>query len=162
MTDLPFEGEGTDVGNPSGYIAWTLDVGLSGRAGLAEFRNDGGRITDAVWYRLRGQISDTLMRTDNFLSADPNAVISPAELGEWSAGQGGRFAYQVVIQQVDQDTGLLSAAQYTVLSDDPLSKQEAEAQAMADFGDPENEARYGQSVVGAFAIHGWATVPWVA
>lgn len=160
MSDVPFEEEGTDYGNPSGFIAWTLDVGLSGRQGLAEYRSLGGKIADAQWSRLSGQIADTLARTEGFLSADYNAVLGPADLGEWAAGQGGRFAYQVVIQQVDTETGLLSAAQYTVMSDDPLSKQQAEQQAMADFANPENEQAYAMNVVGAFTIHGWATVPY--
>lgn len=160
MTDT---GEGEfDVtpDNAAGFMGYQVSIGSSASEALREWRDLGGTATDANWYRLYGQVTDTVLRTPDFLALDPNAVPSSSELGTWSAGGGGMFATQVQVFAVDQETGLATTLQYTYLTDHAHSKEEAEDAALAAFGSDEAEEMYGQDVQGALAIHGWQTVPW--
>lgn len=147
-------------GNPAGFMAYHVSIGSSARAALDEWRDLGGRATDAVWYRMYGQVTDTVIRTPDFMALDPDVIPSGSDWGVWEAGSGGKYAMQVIVSAVDTETGLLTANQYTHMSDTPFTKNEAEQAAMDVFGTQDNEDRYGQTVLGAFAVHGWQTVPY--
>lgn len=160
VSDVGGPDEPIDVGNPSGFFAWAIDVGFSARGAIDEFRSIGGSGSNDKLRGLYAQTYDTIMRTADFMSTDYNSLPSASDWGTWQMGRGGQYAMQVVIQQSDPDSGLTSESYYTVVKDEPFSKADAEEQAMIDFGNPANEDRYGLQVLGAVAVHGWLTVPW--
>lgn len=153
------EGATPVPGNPAGFIAYHLSIGSSARESLAEWRSLGGSAGNQAWYRLTGQIADTINRTADMAALDPSSLPSSADYGEWSMGRGGQYATQVSVTAIDQETGLLSTSQYTYVTDEPHTPEEAEMAALDEYGTDDNASRYGQIVTGAFTTHVWQTVP---
>lgn len=151
--------ETPNPGNPAGFIAYHLQIGSSARESLAAWRELGGTSGNQAWYRLVGQVQDTLNRTEQAAALEPGVLPSESDYGEWAAGPGGKYAYQIGVTATDLDTGLDTTSQYTVMSDVPLTPDEATAAAQDEYGLDENAAKYGQEVTGAFVIHLWKTVP---
>lgn len=160
MTDIPPETEGVEVGNPAGYIRGLIGEGYSARAGLEAFRGEGGAIRDSRWYALYGQVSDTLARQSEVAGLDPNVIPGPGDYGEWEMGRGGQYATQVSVHVIDRETDLWTTRQYTYVTSDPHTPAEAEAAAMDEFGDPDVESEYGETVYGAIANGLWITRPY--
>lgn len=144
--------------NPAGFIRGLINEGEGPTAGLGLFREAGGRINDSRWFSLYGQVNDTIDREPGVLGMDPFTLPSMSDYGEpWAAGKGGQFATQVEVQIVDRDTGLWITKQHTYITDEPHTPAEAEADAFDVFGDPDTENEYGETVMGAIAIHLWTT-----
>ncbi len=147
--------------NPAGFMAYHQSIGSSARGALDEWRSIGGTAGNEFWNKLYSEIGDTIARTPDFLALDPGAIPSDKELGTWTMGRGGQYATQVIVLQTDRDTGLTSQSYYTVVRDEPHSKQDAEDEAYNDFGSDENQNKYNLTLVGTFALHGWVTEPWI-
>lgn len=155
------EGEGaTPVpGNPAGFIAYHLQIGSSARESLAAWREAGGTAGNQAWYRLVGQVQDTLNRTSEMAALEPDLLPSSSDYGEIAMGRGGQYATNVVVTAVDQETGLASSSWFMHVTSDPHTPGEAQDAAMDEYGTDDNQSRYGQIVTGAFAVHVWQTVP---
>lgn len=156
------DGEGYETpspGNPAGFIAYGLSVGKSGNEILREWRDLGGSSGNESWRRMVGSIADTINRTDDMAALDPGALPTAADYGEWQMGRGGQYATQVAVTARDDETGLLTTSQYTYVSNEPHTPDEAVEAAMDEYGISDNAAAYGQDVLGAFVTHVWQTVP---
>lgn len=161
MTDFT-EGEGVETtpGNPAGFIAYNVSIGTSARQALSDWRDLGGTAGDAAWYRMYGQITDTLLRTEAQAALDPSTLPSASDYGEWAMGQGGQYASQVKVIVTDTETGEQTLLDYTHVTDEPHTIDEAIAYAEADYGDADTLDAYGQELQGAFVTHIWTTTPW--
>jgi hypothetical protein len=146
-------------GNPAGFMAYHISIGSSAAEARADYRSQGGTTGDAAWNRAYGQIADTLARYPDQAALDPGALPSASDYATWAMGRGGQYATQVGVQLTDTETGLSFISQYTYVTDDPHTAEEAEAAAQAEFGDADTLDQYGQTIGGAFAIHLWQTVP---
>lgn len=149
--------------NPAGFIKALINEGEGPTAGLRIYRDAGGAINDSRWFSLYGQVADTIAREPAVLGLDPFMLPTISDYGEpWAMGKGGQFATQVEVQIVDRDTGLWFTKQHTYITDVAHTPAEAEADAFAMFGDPDTESEYGETVMGALAIHLWQTTPFGA
>lgn len=154
------EGEGTpNPGNPAGFMAYHVSIGSSARGALAEWRELGGTSGDAKWFQMYGQVTDTIMRGENMAGLEPGQLPLASDYGEWSMGQGGQYATQVLVTYTDQETGLRSQSPFTYVTDEPHTPDEAEQAAMDEYGADENAEKYGQTITGAFVTHVWMTTP---
>lgn len=156
----PSDAGGVDVGNVSGYVKDYIKAGYSATAALADFRDAGGAIRDSRWYALYGQVTDTIAREPSFLALDPYALPDPSEYGTWAMGRGGQFATQIQLQLIDRGSGLITTQLATYVTDMPHTPVEAQMWAQDTFGDPDAEADYGVTVMGATATKIWTTVPY--
>jgi len=147
-------------GNPAGFIANAINEGTSARQALADWRDLGGTSADAQWYRMYGQVTDTLLRTGDLAALDPAALPSAADYGEWAMGQGGEFATQVKVMVTDINDGTTTLLDYTHITVDPHTPEDAMAAAILDYGYSDTLSLYDQSLQGAFVTHVWQTVPW--
>lgn len=162
MTGVGPGGEPPIEVNPSGFIAYQISIGSSSREALSAFREAGFTIGTDQFRALYSATYDTILRTPDFMATEPGAIPSAGEWGTWQVGPGGQYGIQVVVQSIDPDTGLISERYFTIMRNEPFSKEEAEAAAMTQFGEEENVATSGagQQVVGAYGLHGWLTTPW--
>lgn len=151
--------EGFSTGNPAGFAAYHLSIGSSAREALAAYRAEGGTTGDAAWYRLYGQVADTLNRTADQAALDPRALPGPSDYSTWAAGSGGKYATQVKVLTIDQETGLASTVEFTHITSDPHTPEEAQQAAIDMYSSGDNAAKYGQVIQGAFFIHVWRTEP---
>jgi hypothetical protein len=147
------------TGNPAGFMAYHVSIGSSAREAREDYRSQGGTTGDTAWNRMYGQVADTLARIPDQAALDPGAIPSAGDYGTWAMGQGNQYATQVKVQLTDVETGLLTTTDYTHITDVPHTPEEAEAAAIADFGDADTLDAYGQAIGGAFAVHLWQTVP---
>lgn len=155
---MAFDDDIFGTGNPAGFIKGLIGDEVGPTAGLRAFREAGGEIQDSRWFDLYGQVSDTLAREPGVLAFEPGALPGPSDYGVWSVkGPGGQYATQVEVQIRDRDTGNWYTKQHTYITDDPHTPEEAEADAFDMFGDPDTENDYGETVMGALAVHLWRT-----
>lgn len=159
---MPNDGGPFDTGNPAGFVKQLIQQGYNATQGLGEFRAAGGRIRDSRWFSLYGQVDDTIRRTPETLALDPNQLPGPNDYGVWAMGRGNQYATQVSVTILDRDTGLMTTRQHTYITDLPHTPAEAEADAIDMFGDPDTESAYGETVMGATAVHVWQTVPYAS
>lgn len=146
-------------GNPAGFMAYHVSIGTSATGALAEWRDLGLTFTDRQWYAMYGQVTDTLLRTEQAAALEPGVLPSANDYGEWAMGQGDQYATQVNVTYRDEETGLLSLQPFTFVTDEPHTPEEAEAAAMDIYGSDDNAERYGQQILGAFVTHVWITTP---
>lgn len=154
--------EGVNIGNPAGFIADKLREGTGATRALDEFREAGGEMRRQSWFRLYGQVSDTLARSPESEALDPRALPDSSAYGEWAMGAGGQYASQVNVMFRDVESGVIGTAQYTHISDDPHTPEEAIAAAVDVYGDEETAGRYEQAILGGVVTNVWQTVPFDA
>ena len=162
MSDQGFDEGGTDLGNVSGFMAQSIRDGLSANEALREFREAGGAMRRDYWLQGYSEVRDVLSREDTAGALDPGALPDGTDYGEWAMGRGGQYATQVTVFLRDIETGTVTPQQYTYVTDDPHTPEEAELNAIEDFGDAEAVSDYGQAVQGAVTTAVFATVPWQA
>jgi len=158
MTDTFDEG-GVDIGNPAGFAAYHQRIGSSANEALNDFRNAGGEMQTQRWFRLYGQVGDSLARSDEAYALEPNAIPPGESYGEWAMGQGGQYASQVQVVFRDIESGAFGVAQYTHITNEPHTPAEAEQAAIDTYGDTETAGRYEQEIMGGFVSNVWQTVP---
>lgn len=146
------------VGNPAGYISGLIGEGTGSTEGLADFRDAGGAIRTQTWYRLWGEVTDSLARSGVAGQLDPDQLPDPAAYGTWTMGPGGQYATQVQVYFRDVDTGLVGTSFYTYVTDDPHTPGEAEAAAFDEYSDPDNATNYDQSVLGTSTVNVYQTI----
>lgn len=151
-----------DVGNgpynPAGYIRSLIADGVGPTAGLRAFREDDGRINDGRWFNLYREVNDALNREPQWLGLDPTSLPGPGEYSTFAAGQGGKYVTTVEMQMIDRGTGLWFTQKTEFWTDEPHTPEEAEADALASWADPDAQRQYEVTVVGAVAVHLWQTV----
>lgn len=153
---------GPSNGNPSGFIRGLLGEETGPTQGLREYREAGGEIRDSRWFSLYGQVQSTYAARPDQLGLDPYSIPGPESYETWELGKGGQYATQVQVQVYDRDTGEFLTKQYTYVTDVPHSAAEAEENAFSEFGDPEVESDYGETVMGALAVTYAVTIPYGA
>ena len=154
--------EPTEVGNPAGWIANAIREGMSSRAALAEYRNEGFHIGNQRFRAIYNTVNASLDLQQRFIGNDPDAILGRNDLGEWVAGQGGKYAYQAIIYQRDRDTNLVLHTDYTVMSDVPLSMNQALNSALGDFAANADvtQSGGGAAIEGGRVVNGWYTIGW--
>lgn len=158
------EGEGLDVseafGNRAGFMAKAIQEGLSANETLRLMREGGAGMARQAGLRLYGQVNASLARRGEQIAYPTNALPRGDMMQPWAMGRGGQFATQVEIQVRDRRSGIVSAVQYTHVTDEPHTGDEAIQAGMDLYGDTETQNRYAQSVEGGVVINRFETVPY--
>lgn len=149
---------GASTGNPAGYIAGKIGEGVGSTEALADYRDAGGAIRTQTWYRLYGEVSDSLARSGAAGSLDPDRIPDAGDYSTWTMGQGGQYATQVQVYFRDIDTGLVGTSFYTYVTNDPHTPGEAEQAAFDEYSDPDNATNYDQSVLGTSTVNVYQTI----
>lgn len=158
------EGEGGGLGdvggNRAGFIARAIQQGMSANQTLAALRDAGAGMARQAGLRLYGQVMGSLANREAQVAYPTNALPRAEVLSPWAMGRGGQFATQVEIQVRDRRTGIISAVQYTHVTNEPHTGDEAIQAGMDLYGDTDTQNRYGQTVEGGVVINRFETVPY--
>lgn len=146
---MTFDDEISSTGNPSGFIRGLLGEEVGPTAGLRAYREAGGAIQDSRWFSLYSATSNTVAGLPESLALDPYSLPSGDDYEVWALGRGGQYMSQVEVQVYDRDTGNILTKQHTYVTDEPHTAAEAELDAFDQFGDPDVENAYGETVLGA-------------
>lgn len=149
-------------GNPAGYIVDYIQQGFTQTEALREFRDAGGHIRDSSWGKMWGQVSDLMSRSEQFAGLNPDVIPSSGDYGEIMAGSGGKYVTHVKLLIRDRETGDVRLQDYDYFSDSPHTPAEGYANAFADFTDADQEAEYGEQVLGGVPTWVAQTVPYEA
>lgn len=147
-------------GNRAGFIARAIQEGMSANQTLGALRDAGMGINRQAGLRLYGQVNASLARRGEQVAYPTNALPRGDMLQPWAMGRGGQYATQVEIQVRDRRTGIVSAVQYTHVTDEPHTGDEAIQAGMNLYGDTETQNRYAQTVEGGVVINRFETVPY--
>ena len=149
-------------GSLIGLIGSILETGVTATAGLREIREQGWGITTQTWYRVWGETAAAYANKGGLAGLDPTGVVPDLMHTDWAAGTSGRYAYQVSIILDDPESGGMGRAPYTILSDVPLSPEDAIGQATDDFaaaitigGSGEGQKVHGGVLTGAYRMTGY-------
>jgi hypothetical protein len=151
---------GVNVGNPAGFVAGAVGEGTNATAALNAFREAGGEMRTETWYRLYGEVTDSLGRQSQAAQLNPYSIPDADAYSTWEMGAGGKFATQVQVFFRDQDTGIIGSSNYTYITDQAHAPGEAEAAAFDEYADPDNASNYAQSMLGTMTTNVYATVPY--
>lgn len=151
--------EGVNVGNPAGFIADRIREGVNANRALQEFQGAGGGMRRQSWYRLYGEVRDSIARSPEASSLDPGATPTGAQYGTWAMGRGGQFATQVNIMFRDKASGVVGSAPYTHISDEEHTPDEAIAAGIDLYSNDDAASRYDQQILGGIVTNVWQTIP---
>lgn len=151
--------EGVNVGNPAGFIADQIRSGVNATNALEGFREAGGGMRRQSWFRLYGEVADSIARSPEAAALDPAAYPDAENYGEWAAGQGGQYATQVNIMIRDRASGVVGSAPYTHITDDPHTPDEAIAAGVDLYSNDDAAQRYDQQILGGVVTGIWQTIP---
>lgn len=146
--------------NVAGYIRGLIGEGVGPTEGLRIFRDEPfGHIQDSRWFQLYREVDATMAGEGSAIGLDPSSLPNPNDYGEFAAGAGGQYVTSVNLQMIDRQTGdwFTQSAEYWTT--DPHTPEEAEDYLLANWSDPDLQAQYGVTVMGATAINLWRTTP---
>lgn len=139
---------GVKVGNVAGFVSRAQSEGLSARAGLREFREAGGAIRDARWFKSWGEVAASKAGQVD-VGGVPLDHLPPREaISQWSAGRPGQYATQVRVVVREAGTDEFSIRQFTHVTQGPHSGQDAIDTAVDTYASGEDP--YQDVVTGAF------------
>lgn len=150
---------GFDFGNIAGWMRDSILEGENATNALDTFREMGGAVRTEWWYQMYGEVYNSMASAPAVAALDPDVLPNAGDYGVWEAGQGGRYATQVVQFLRDLETGEIITSQYTHMTVEPHTIDEAQAAAQTDFGNVDTLNAYGQAWMGALATGLWQTTP---
>lgn len=149
---------GASTGNPAGFIADAIKRGVGSTASLGDYLEAGGEIRRQTWFRLYGEVSNALARSESAQALDPYQVPDQGQYATWTMGRGGDYATHVKVFFRDRDTGLIGSKDYDYVSPDPHAPAEGEAAAYDEYSDPDAADEYGQQVLGTITTNVFQTI----
>lgn len=135
-------------GYPFGFAMQAIRNGMSARAGLAAYRQAGGSIRDATWFKMVGEGRAQVARRGAEVSAPLNRRPLATEITTWTTRTRSGYAQQVEVIVRDKDTGLIMSVPHTTTGQRLLTRQDAIDTALANFGGGNDEI-YRQEILGA-------------
>ena len=125
----------------------TIKQGLSGRAGLAAFRQGGGKVTDATWYKMVGIIRDNAAKGILEPTKPLNQRPQPADIGVMPTKAQTGYLQNVSVIMRDKVTGITRVRPYSVATDELITRADAVDTALEVF--QRNAFGYEETVMGA-------------
>jgi hypothetical protein len=125
-----------------------IQEGLSARQGVIAFREAGGRIANATWYRLTGEIQAMLAAREGVLDEPVNLVPTAHEITQWTTAKAKGFIQQAEVLVRDKTTGQIMSIPYSRLGTDLTTRRNVLAEALTVYTAPGSSSE-DQEVLGA-------------
>jgi hypothetical protein len=136
----------------------TVRDGISGRSGLSAFREAGGEIRDATWYRMISEARAAIAGREAAAGAPLDRRPVADEMTAWSTRQAQGFIQQVEVAVRDRDTGMVMMLPYSVKGAGLVTNQEAIDEALAHYT-PEGTDGERQVILGAINVGTYRMTP---
>lgn len=158
------EPEGTEIGNPAGFIAQAIGEGRSATETYNALVESGAGIRAEYFYQLYGQVSDALATEPAAMALDPFAIPDAQAYSTWSMGAGGEYVTSVRVWWREAGTDAIGTKLYDYKSTEPHTPMEAILAANQDyFSDDVTEpggSGEDQVFLGATTHQVYTTTPW--
>lgn len=129
----------------------TVREGLSARGGLSAYREAGGEIRDATWYRMVSEARAAIAGRERAASAPLNRRPAGDEITTWNVPKARGYIQQVEVAVRDRDTGQVLMLPYSVRGDRLITNQDAIDEALAHYT-PEGTDGERQVILGALPV----------
>lgn len=149
---------GLPQSNTAGYIRGLISEGVGPTEGLRAFRDEPfGHIQDSRWFELYKSVNEASQRSEIVLGLDPTSLPTADMYGTFESGSGGKYVTTIEMQMIDRATGDWFTQKTEFWTSDPHTIEEAEADALANWADPDAQNQYEITVMGAVATQIWQT-----
>lgn len=138
---------GIDIGNPAGWLAGAFAQGLTRAEAVGMLRDAGFRIANDVLNRAIGEVRASMANALELQSVDKGALLNDEFFTRRQTMREGLYRYDFNMLVHDRDTGEVRTHHYTVLADQAISPDEAEAEALAVWGDHADD--YNERLMGS-------------
>lgn len=125
-------------GNPAGFISGAIGEGVGSTEALDAFRAAGGAIRTQSWYRLYGEVADSIARAPAAAGLDPFALPGADDYATWAMGRGGEYVTSVRVFFRDTESEIIGSKLYDYKTADPHTPIEAQLAAEQDYFSPDN------------------------
>lgn len=132
-----------------GWVAGSVREGLSARQGLRQFREAGGRIRDAVWYKLYSeqQVYTSGMRDE--VTRPLNALPESTHIVDMTTKRATGYLQQIDVFTRAKGTDIVTVRPFMITTQNLLSRGDAVSQALTQMQQAIDEERYEETLLGA-------------
>jgi hypothetical protein len=138
----------TDRLFPATWALEGVQEGLSARAALRAFRDAGGRVADATWYKVYGEVAAQVSLREGIYNEPQNLRPTGEEIKVWTTTKAKGYVQQVEVLVREQGTGEIISIPFSGMGRTLRSRRAVIAEALETYSD-ENAERYGQTILGA-------------
>lgn len=145
----------------TGAIKGFQSEGQSATGALRAYRDAGFGVTTQRWYQQWGGVSRAVAAAGDLAGLPGDNRLGPDQYTPWAAGRSGSYAHQVRVISHDSELGVPIEHEWTIITSDPMSPDEATAAAIDEFdqateegGSGEGQVVWGAVLVGAYAMTG--------
>lgn len=135
-----------------------IQEGLSATAGLAQFRQIGGRVANETWYRLTAELQTTLANREGIYNEPVNRIPTAQEVQRWTTQKARGYIQQVEILARDKVTGEIISIPYSATGRTLRSRNAVIKEALSVYGD-EQARKYDQQILGAVYSGTYEAIP---
>lgn len=146
-----------DDPHPLSAVISSINAGLSATAGLRAYREAGGSVRTATWYRLHGEVQAAFSNTLSEAGRPGNRFPTEDELTPWSTVDATGYLQQVEVALRDRTTGEVYFKPFSVTGDVLLTRNAAVEEAIASYQEGADE--YDEQVLGAVHVGAYELVP---
>lgn len=130
----------------------TVREGLSGRAGLKAYREAGGAIGDATWFRMVAEARTTVAARIGEISAPLSRRPTVSEATVWTTVNASGWLQQVEVYVRDRTTQEVVSIPFSVSGTRPMTRQQVIDKALATYT-PEGTDGDSQVILGAVYVN---------
>jgi hypothetical protein len=143
---------------PTGAALDAILSGYSARAGLAAYRQSGGRVATGTWYKLTGELQAMLAAREGIYDEPINRRPVASEIQRWDTAKAKGYIQQVEVLVRDRSTGEIMSIPFSVTGRTLVARSTALAKALEVYGG-ENLKKYPQQLLGAVYTGTYQAVP---
>lgn len=132
--------------------------GLSATAGLSWYRSLGGRISNQIWYQLRGELEASLAAREGIYDEPQHLRPTQESIRQWTTSKARGYIQQVEVLVHERDTGQVVSVPYSSMGRTLRSRAAIVREAL-DIYSGSNAEKYGQRVLGAIYTGTYQAVP---
>lgn len=136
----------------------TVREGLSARGGLSAYRQGGGEIRDATWYRMVSEAREAIAGREREAAAPLNRRPVADEITTWTTTKARGYIQQVEVAVRDRDTGQVLMLPYSVRGTRLVTRQQAIDEALGHYT-PEGTDGERQVILGALSVGVYRMTP---
>jgi hypothetical protein len=148
----------TEGWTPPQFALEAILQGYSATAGLAAFREAGGRIANSTWYRLTGEMQKMLADKEGNYDEPVDLVPAAEHIQTWTTDKARGFIQQVEVLARDKATGEIISVPFSVSGRSLVSRRNAINQAL-DVYSSDSADKYEQIILGAVYTGTFEAIP---
>lgn len=148
----------TDYGSAAQWALHAIREGWSARAGLDRYRAEGGRVADATWYKMTGELNRMVAERETELTRPLSLRPTADDIREWTTRNARGYIHQVEVLVRDRATGEIISVPYSAMSRQLKSRISVINEALRVYSS-DNAKKYDQQVLGAVYTGTYQAVP---